>query len=152
MPNGALPLHFAAADGARDCVELLLNAYPEGARAKSDLGALPLHWAAIRGHRDCAHLLFKQHPEGATTADMEGKTPTALAHEKNHPKVLGVIDRDWARAKDEERRAEFEGARVVHMLSVRRSKHAAHSDSFDCDPRSSAANLKKVLEQDEGVK
>jgi ankyrin repeat protein len=52
-------LHWAAAGGRKDVVELLLVNQAE-VNAKNKEGWTPLHWAALQGQKDMAELL-RQH-------------------------------------------------------------------------------------------
>ena len=57
--SGWTPLHWAAAQGQKDVVELLLANKAE-VNAKASDGTTALYWAALRGHQDVVELL-RQH-------------------------------------------------------------------------------------------
>lgn len=54
--NGWTPLHFAAFNGHKDVVELLLASRAD-VNAKDNEGYTPLHWAAERGREDVVEFL-----------------------------------------------------------------------------------------------
>ena len=73
---GCTPLHFAAREGHREMVQLLLEA---GARTgpSNTVGSTPLHWAADAGHTDVVGLLCDAgaNTEATTQASASTRSP-----------------------------------------------------------------------------
>lgn len=84
------PLHAAAANGQRTCVALLLQ-HGAGVNETYNKGTTALHVAAANGDDGTARLLLaaKADPTMRTT---EGQTPLDMAREKNHAKVVRLLE------------------------------------------------------------
>jgi ankyrin repeat protein/glycosyltransferase involved in cell wall biosynthesis/tetratricopeptide (TPR) repeat protein/Leucine-rich repeat (LRR) protein len=91
-----LPLHYAAAQGRQDLVELLLargaDVHIRGAR-----GRTALHHAARSGSEDVARLLLERGAEPGAT-DEDGETPLAAAAHCERAGVAALLEQHGARA------------------------------------------------------
>ena len=88
-----LPAHFAAAFfGSKAVCERLHEVYPEGTRARSQIGSLPLHLAAHNGRLEAVRTLWAAFPEGAEAEDGWGFTPVDLAWRKGHWEVVDFLE------------------------------------------------------------
>ncbi|XRB25105.1 hypothetical protein RI054_42g149630 [Pseudoscourfieldia marina] len=78
---GVLPLHWAAYSQApSDVIELILHAYPEGARQPTNNGVLPLHIAAYyQAPSEVVQKLLHAYPEGAGKPVNGGYLPLHIA-------------------------------------------------------------------------
>jgi len=68
---------------------LLEHGAPPNARQQG--GWVPIHAAAQNGDRAMVELLLR-HGADVTLANDAGKTPAAVAREKGHAKVAGMLD------------------------------------------------------------
>ena len=89
--NGATPLFYAAALGACEAVEVLLE-HGAAVNARANQGLTALHVAAAGGHSRAARLLAEQ---GAAldAADENGHTPLELARQLGHVEVVRALER-----------------------------------------------------------
>jgi uncharacterized protein len=83
------PLHSAVARKSRSIVELLL-ARGADVNAKQQHGYTPLHGAAAAGDHELAEILLQHGADKAAKSD-DGKTPHALASERSHSAILGLL-------------------------------------------------------------
>mmetsp|Transcript_24045 Transcript_24045/g.55794 ORF Transcript_24045/g.55794 Transcript_24045/m.55794 type:complete len:333 (-) Transcript_24045:465-1463(-) len=91
---GLLPLHLAARfHASEDVVALLIERYPDGAKAPNQDGALPLHWAvAYLAPNAVVAMLLEQHPNGAKLRDAFGFLPLHLAAiNEASPEVVALL-------------------------------------------------------------
>ena len=72
-PFGATPLHFAAAFGYQEIVELLLAKHASS-NARTVAGKTPLHWAASEGRTNVVRFLLG-HGSMVNVQDEHGNTP-----------------------------------------------------------------------------
>jgi len=90
--TGLTPLHYAAGEGHKELVELLIV---KGAdvSAKNKFGETPLHWAAGEGHKELVELLI------ANGADVNarrskyggGYTPLHVAATEGHKEIAELL-------------------------------------------------------------
>jgi ankyrin repeat protein len=85
---GMTPLHWAAAGGHRNTVELLL-ANRADVNAQDNAGETPLHLAA-KGHKDVAELLLANRAN-VNAQDNAGETPLHLAAEDHFEDVAELL-------------------------------------------------------------
>lgn len=86
---GWTPLHWAAAKGHKDVVELLL-ANKADADATESFGWTPLHWAANNGRRDVVELLLAS-KANVNSNNNNGGTPLHWAETKGHRDVVDLL-------------------------------------------------------------
>lgn len=86
---GYTPLHWAAIDGRKDIVALLLA---NGAEidAGTPQGATPLHLAAGSGRREAVEVLLKNGAD-LHRRDSNGRTPMARAQAGSHSDVVRLL-------------------------------------------------------------
>jgi len=87
--NGMTPLHYAATEGHKDVVELLL-ASKSDVNAKNKLGATPLFLAAVKGHKDVVELLLVKGAE-VNVRDNNGDTPLDWAAKAGHKDIVELL-------------------------------------------------------------
>jgi ankyrin repeat protein len=97
---GETPLHHAARNGRKECVELLLRA---GADKHAKWDATPLHYAAREGHKECVELLLRAGAD-KDAKKKDGWTPLHLAAQNGHKECVELLLRAGADkdAKDED--------------------------------------------------
>lgn len=86
---GVAPLHSAVASGNARIVRALLEANAAVDPVQQG-GFTPLHGAAFAGNGDIVRLLLDAGADPAARTD-EGKTPLAIAEEKGHRVVAGLL-------------------------------------------------------------
>eukprot|EP00434_Breviolum_minutum_P025449 symbB.v1.2.022488.t1/scaffold1997.1/size93120/1 len=86
------PLHWAAEEGHRDVVQLLLEKHAEIEATDAD-GETPLHVAAGRGHRDIVQVLLEKTAE-IEAKSSSGQTPLFLAKEHCRIEVLSLDNQE----------------------------------------------------------
>jgi len=91
--NGAFPLLLAAQQGHAECVQLLLDALPEGADLNKENrtnGSFPLLMAAQNGHAECVQLLLDA-GAGPAQTHREGAFPLLMAAQEGHAKCVRLL-------------------------------------------------------------
>lgn len=89
-PSGVRPLHSAVAHRDREAAFLAAAALLDAGAAPNVFqqgGWTPLHSAALHGHLDLVELLLRHGADPAAESD-DGQTPTDLAREKGHARVV----------------------------------------------------------------
>jgi ankyrin repeat protein len=86
---GATPLHWAAGNGHKDIVALLLYAGADVNQA-NEHGDIPLHWAAGKGDKDIVELLLK-HRADINKANNSSITPLHLAVDKGQKDIAELL-------------------------------------------------------------
>ena len=175
--NGGEALELSAERGHSGVVQLLLGAQADPNASKSwirmrpavgeiadpDAYRRPLTIAAANDHIDTVRLLLAAKAD-ASVRDENGLTPASYALERNEPILFALLDPAGARAKGVALRAEFQAAKLVHVISTRfrvdkavDTGGAFGQDQWGntirqpIDPRLSARVLKQVVEADELV-
>jgi len=87
---GLTPLHFAAMDGYKEIVELLLY-YKADANSKEYSDMTPLHWAARNGYKDIVELLITRGGAVVNVRDHIGLTPLHYAKYKGYKETVDVL-------------------------------------------------------------
>ncbi len=87
--NGQTPLHYAAQEGHKDVVEVLLIDKAD-VNAKDKVGCTPLHVAAYRGHKDVVEVLLAYKAD-VNAKDNNGFTPLHFAAGIGHKDVVEVL-------------------------------------------------------------
>ena len=79
--DGNVPIHLAAFNGSKSCMQLLLHQKGiEASKANSSSGGTALHYSAANGHLDCLELLLgREEVEVNATNLTDGNTPLHLA-------------------------------------------------------------------------
>ncbi len=97
--KGGMPLHYAAIEGHKDVVELLL-ANKADVNAKANDGETPLYLAALYGHRDVAKLLLANKAD-VNARDNHGQTPlfAAALYDRKDIAELLIISHAYVNAK-----------------------------------------------------
>jgi GT2 family glycosyltransferase/glycosyltransferase involved in cell wall biosynthesis/ankyrin repeat protein/predicted Zn-dependent protease len=88
------PLHYAAARGTADVLNLLLD-HGADVNAPGDLGRTPLFHAALEGSAEAARLLLDRGAEWAV-ADASGETPLDAAARRGYEAVAALLERHGA--------------------------------------------------------
>jgi ankyrin repeat protein len=79
LAHGAeINVHDAAAGGDLDKVKVLLKDNPDLVFSKDNVGMTPLHWAAAQGHKGVAELLLAN-KAAVNAKDNVGRTPLHIA-------------------------------------------------------------------------
>jgi len=71
------PLHYAACNGHRDCIDILINAKAD-VNAQNSRGSTPLHYAVEYGHRYCLDTLIRAKAD-VNAQDKDGFIPLHIA-------------------------------------------------------------------------
>ena len=87
--NGATPLHYAAQNGHKEMVALLL-ADKADVNAKANNGETPLHFASFRGLKGVAEVLLRNKAE-VNAKDDHGATPLHYAAQEGHKEVVRLL-------------------------------------------------------------
>lgn len=129
---GYTPLHWAADQGHKDVVELLM-ANKADVNAKDDLGQTPLNLAACFGHKDVAELLLT---DGANVnaKDRIGETSLHLAALNGHKDVAELL----LTAKAEVDAKGFNNRTPLHLAAMKGQKGVAEllmADKADVNAR-----------------
>ena len=90
---GCTPLHWAAAGGHEDCVEVLLKQSKSLLDVQNKMGDCPLHQAAWKGHPECVQMLLEA-GAGTDIRNNDGKTPFELARNPEAAKFLRPVRKD----------------------------------------------------------
>ena len=77
--SGRTPLSWAAGNGRKEFVELLLNQSYVNPNRPDKNGRSPLSWAAKNGHEDIVGMLLQGNGAHPNTADESGQTPFPFA-------------------------------------------------------------------------
>ena len=102
--SGFLPIHYAvvAAKSFEVC-RVLIDAYPESIRVRTNRGSLPIHMACRNGYRvdaaDTIQYMLELYPESINVRDEEGVLPIHIAAgfgRANNIKLLLKYDPDAA--------------------------------------------------------
>uniref|UniRef100_A0A8B9E5U4 CASK interacting protein 1 n=1 Tax=Anser cygnoides TaxID=8845 RepID=A0A8B9E5U4_ANSCY len=88
-PAGMRPLHYAAWQGKKEPMKMVLKA-GSSVNIPSDEGQIPLHLAAQHGHYDVSEMLL-QHQSNPCIMDNSGKTPLDLACEFGRVGVVQLL-------------------------------------------------------------
>ncbi|BAT07547.1 Os09g0334900 [Oryza sativa Japonica Group] len=85
------PLHYAASDGVREIISMLIQSMPSAMYIPDKEGLTPLHVAAKMGHLDVIQDMLKECPDSAELVDNEGRNILHLAIERGHEPVVSYI-------------------------------------------------------------
>ena len=89
---GELPLHYAAGHKSPGFCKLLVDAYPDSVRRRSDNGSLPIHNACLRNCRvDTLEYLLEVYPESLHIRNGNGYLPIHLACHRPGENTSGII-------------------------------------------------------------
>ena len=89
--NGSTPLHWAALEGHKDIVELLINRGAE-VNATSEIGGwTPLHMAASKNHIQVVSFLIKKGADEDAKAIIGGWTPLHWAALEGHKDIVELL-------------------------------------------------------------
>jgi len=89
------PLHFAAAGGHTNAVELIAQCYNADATIASVIGYTPVHLAAQEGHSDIVRLLVNKYDVDVTIESKTGVTPLHLAANQGHANVVTQLVKEF---------------------------------------------------------
>ena len=103
--SGAIPLHYAAAVGQKEIVELLLE---KGAdiNAETFNGDTPLHWAVFSGQKPIVELLLNKGSH-INIWDKFGNSPLNTAVRCGHTEVVNLLTAKGAALEEEIKRNKF---------------------------------------------
>ena len=117
--GGWEPLHYAASDGHRRVVEVLLDESKVDINRRNSNGGTPIYHAARNGHVEVVRLLLERGAD-ATIANDKGFRPLYVAAEKNHSDTLRLLlDVD-----DPRQAIRSGGVSPLHISAKRGSKAA----------------------------
>ncbi|XP_031267463.1 ankyrin repeat-containing protein NPR4-like [Pistacia vera] len=88
--GGRTALHFAASEGHREIVEVLLKANKDACLKADEGGRIPLHLAAMRGQVEVMEELINEKPE-SILKKMHGYTVLHLCVRYNHLNALKLL-------------------------------------------------------------
>ena len=93
--KGQLPLHLAVSSGNSPAIEMLLQAYPEGASVMDEDGALPFHHAmsARRIDPKSVELVLMANPDAVKIPDKNNMLPLHYATKKGRNSDFEFIQR-----------------------------------------------------------
>jgi len=86
------PLHWAAHNGAMDCVVYLTNRSRCLLNAQDVNGCTALHWAVIKNHYEVIKQLMRCHV-AINITDFHGHTPLDIAQKNGHKKAFRFLKR-----------------------------------------------------------
>ncbi|KAF8417386.1 hypothetical protein EV426DRAFT_376156 [Tirmania nivea] len=90
--NGRTPLSYAAENGHKDVVRLLVEREDVDADSKNKSGRTPLSYAAENGHKDAVvRLLVEREDVDADSKDSEGLTPLSIAAGGGNEAVVRLL-------------------------------------------------------------
>ena len=129
--NRCTPLHYAACEGHKDIVQLLLQ---RGAyHNKKSRGDTPLQEAAFRGHKDVVQLLLDRGADPNETPNT-GRTPLYWAAQQGHADVVQLLLDGGA----DPNRADMFGNTPLHAATV----HGyIHKDAINNDNNQDVVRL-----------
>lgn len=112
--DGKNPLHWAAANGHKPVVEILLS---HGAKVNAfDVYATSLHLAADKGHEAVVEVLLKHGAELNAQNDFPGGTPIHYAAHKGQTAIVDILLKHGA---DPNVGASIEGRTPLHAAALR---------------------------------
>eukprot|EP00435_Cladocopium_sp_Y103_P054159 s606_g17.t1 len=115
--NGRRAIHFAAANGHRECVRLLAEAGANREAADKVCGATPLHLACLAGHPKMVSLLLELGAQTDLVSREDGSTPlhwvTETACREGSLEVLRLL----LEAKAQTCKARRDGSTAMHLVS-----------------------------------
>ncbi|XP_062193743.1 uncharacterized protein LOC133897149 [Phragmites australis] len=85
------PLHYAASDGDREIVGMLIRSMPSATYLQDKEGFTPLHIAAWMGHVDVIHDMLEACPDSAELTDKEGRNFLHVAIHRSHEPVVTYL-------------------------------------------------------------
>lgn len=94
---GFTPLHFAAMDGYKEIVELLLR-YKADANSKEFAEMTPLHWAARNGYDEIVEILITRGGAMVNAHDHTGLTPMHYAKYKGYKETIDILRHHGAKS------------------------------------------------------
>jgi len=146
---GRTPLSWAAQNGHKGVVQLLLATGQVDVDRHQRVGQTPLHWASQNGHVEVVRLLLDRGAD-ITVADSEGITPLHLASrngEVDVVKLLLAIDRAELDLKDRTGRTSlFYAAKngnkaIIELLLAMNRVDVDSRDYYNSTPLSIAARM-----------
>jgi ankyrin repeat protein len=88
---GSTPLHYAASDGNRNIVRLLIERTPLAAYEQDKEGYTPLHIAAWMGHVEVICDILEACPDAAEVLDKKARNFLHVAIERGHESVVRYV-------------------------------------------------------------
>jgi len=93
--DGRTSLHLAYYyNTPTEVFQMIVNACPDKAFVKDDIGYTPLHWAVSKNKEEYVKALLQVAPSVITIEDVDGLTPLDLAFRNMSPKVVLILVRN----------------------------------------------------------
>ena len=97
---GWTPLHYAAVEGNKEVVELLITKGADVNAKDDQSGETPLHFAAFSGHKEIVELLIAKGAD-VNAKDDDGKTPLDSAIRRKHSEIADLLRKHGAKTGEE---------------------------------------------------
>lgn len=89
--SGSTPLHYAASDGDREIVAMLIRSMPSAMYLQDKEGCAPLHIAARMGHVNVIHDMLEACPDSAELTDVKGRNFLHVAVDRGHESIVTYL-------------------------------------------------------------